>query len=82
VTRRLLWVFHWLVVGGEETEVRLLARHLRPHWSVDVVVCHHCDGLPGQSLEQLRALGVRVDTTPFEMSDEQVVEHLARIVPA
>ena len=28
--RRILFVFGWLVVGGEETEVRLLARHLDP----------------------------------------------------
>ena len=25
---RILWVFAWLVVGGEETEVRLLAKAL------------------------------------------------------
>jgi glycosyltransferase involved in cell wall biosynthesis len=54
--RRLLWVFRWLLVGGEETEVRLLARHLQPDWSVDVVVCHYRDRTPGQSHEQLRAL--------------------------
>ena len=28
--RRVLFVFAWLVVGGEETEVRLLAQHLNP----------------------------------------------------
>ena len=27
---RILFVFAWLVVGGEETEVRLLARALDP----------------------------------------------------
>ena len=28
--RRFLFVFGWLVVGGEEIEVRLLAHHLDP----------------------------------------------------
>ncbi len=79
--RRLLWVFHWLVVGGEETEVRLLARHLRPDWSVDVVACHHRPIMPNQTHAQLAALGVPVDTTPYGMTDEQIVEHLARVIP-
>ncbi len=57
--RRLLWVFAWLVVGGEETEVRLLARALRPDWAIDVVVCAHRPGMPGQTHEQLRGSGVR-----------------------
>lgn len=80
--RRLLWVFHWLVVGGEETEVRLLARHLRPQWSIDVVVCHHREAMPGQSHEQLRDLGVPIDTTAYRLSDDETVEHLARLLPA
>jgi glycosyltransferase involved in cell wall biosynthesis len=80
--RRLLWVFHWLVVGGEETEVRLLARHLRPEWTVDVVVCSHRDSMSEQTHRQLQELGVVVDTAPYGMTNEQVVEHLARRIPA
>lgn len=80
--RRLLFVFHWLVVGGEETEVRLLARHLRPEWSVDVVVCHWRPGMPEQTHSQLAELGVPVDTTPYALSFEQTVEHLTRVLPA
>lgn len=80
--RRLLFVFHWLVVGGEETEVRLLARHLRPDWSVDVVVCHERPGMPDQTHHQLAELGVPVDTTPCRLSREQTIEHLARVIPA
>ncbi len=80
--RRLLFVFHWLVVGGEETEVRLLARHLRPHWSIDVVVCHRRQGMPRQTHEQLADLGIAVDTAADELPDEQVVAHLASILPA
>ena len=35
---RILFVFAWLVVGGEETEVRLLARNLdRSRYKLDVV---------------------------------------------
>jgi glycosyltransferase involved in cell wall biosynthesis len=79
--RRMLWVFHWLVVGGEETEVRLLARHLRPEWTVDVVVCSHQECMPDQTHQQLRELGVVVDTAPYGMTDDQVVEHLARRIP-
>jgi len=80
--RRLLFVFHWLVVGGEETEVRLLARHLRPDWSVDVVVCHRRPGMPRQTHDQLTGDGVPVDTTAYGLPDEQVVAHLASIIPA
>jgi len=80
--RRLLFVFHWLVVGGEETEVRLLARHLRPDWSVDVVVCHRRPGMPRQTHDQLSGDGVPVDTTAYGLPDEQVVAHLASILPA
>lgn len=79
--RRLLFVFHWLVVGGEETEVRLLARHLRPDWSVDVVVCHRRPGMPRQTHDQLTGDGVPVDTTAYGLPDEQVVAHLASILP-
>ena len=79
--RRLLFVFYWLVVGGEETEVRLLARHLRPDWSVDVVVCHARVGMPRQTYHQLAELGVAVDTTPCGLADEEKVEHLTGVLP-
>ncbi len=46
--RRLLFVFHWLVVGGEETEVRLLARHLRPDWSVLPCFAGSCRSAAGR----------------------------------
>ena len=37
---RVLFVFAWLVVGGEETEVRLLAEGLDPaRFVIDVVAC-------------------------------------------
>lgn len=75
---RVLFVFAWLVVGGEETEVRLLARSLDPRKvKLDVIVCFHKEGMPDQSLNQLAALGVDVDTTPYGLSFEDTVTYLA-----
>ncbi len=60
--RRVLFVFAWLVVGGEETEVRLLAKHLDPHrFRVDVVACFRKPGMPEQTHAQLEALGIPVE---------------------
>lgn len=75
---RILFVFAWLVVGGEETEVRLLAEHLDPRvYRIDVVACFHKAGMPEQTHEQLRALGVDVDTKPYALSFEDTVDYLA-----
>lgn len=76
---RILFVFAWLVVGGEETEVRLLARTLpRDRYVIEVVPCFRKLGMPDQSHEQLRELGVRVDTTAYELSFEDTVDYLRR----
>lgn len=75
---RILFVFAWLVVGGEETEVRLLANKLdRSRYKLDVVVCFHKPNMPGQTHEQLVAAGVDVDTTPYDMSFDHTVGYLA-----
>jgi glycosyltransferase involved in cell wall biosynthesis len=80
---RILFVFAWLVVGGEETEVRLLAQTLDPRlYRIDVVACFHKDGMPAQTHEQLRALGINVDTVPYALSLEDTVAYLARKVAA
>ncbi len=79
---RILFVFAWLVVGGEETEVRLLARHLdRSRYRLDVVACFHRPNMPHQTHEQLRELGVEVDTTPYHLSFEDTVAYLANKIP-
>jgi len=79
---RVLFVFAWLVVGGEETEVRLLAKHLDPaRYRLDVVACLHKPGMPEQSHEQLAALGVPVDRAPYALSFADTVDHLARKLP-
>ena len=80
---RILFVFAWLVVGGEETEVRLLARHLdRSRYRLDVVACFHKPNMPHQTHEQLQELGVEVDTTPYHLSFEDTVAYLANKIPS
>lgn len=79
---RILFVFGWLVVGGEETEVRLLAQALdRARYRIEVVVCLHRQGMPDQTHHQLDALGVPVDRTPYHLSFDETVTYLASKVP-
>ncbi|WP_312794220.1 glycosyltransferase family 4 protein [Tianweitania sp.] len=79
---RILFVFAWLVVGGEETEIRLLARTLDPaRYRIDVVACFRKDGMPEQTHRQLEALGVDVDTVPYDLSFDDTVWYLAHKVP-
>lgn len=76
--RRILFVFAWLVVGGEETEVRLLAKRLDPtRWRIDVVACFRKPNMPEQTHDQLAALGVVVDRTPYDLSYDETVAYLA-----
>ena len=80
---RILFVFAWLVVGGEETEVRLLASALdSARYTIEVVACFRKDGMPEQTHAQLEAIGVRVDRTPYHLSFEDTVSYLAGIVPS
>jgi glycosyltransferase involved in cell wall biosynthesis len=80
---RVLFVFAWLVVGGEETEVRLLARHLDSRrYRIEVVACLRKPNMPEQTHAQLEALGVPVDRTPYGLSFEDTVAYLAEKIPA
>lgn len=80
---RILFVFAWLVVGGEETEVRLLAQALdRRRYSIDVVACFRKPGMPEQTHRQLEAIGVPVDRTPYHLSFDETVAYLAGLIPA
>ncbi len=80
---RILFVFAWLVVGGEETEVRLLAQALDPaRYTIEVVACFRKDGMPDQTHIQLEAAGVVVDRTPYSLSHEETVAYLAAKIPA
>ena len=79
---RLLFVIAWLVVGGEETEVRLLAQALDPaRYRIEVVACFRRDGMPEQTHHQLAAAGVPVDTTPYHLSYDDTVTYLADLIP-
>ncbi|MGE5141246.1 MAG: glycosyltransferase family 4 protein [Rudaea sp.] len=76
--RKILFVFTWLVVGGEETEVRLLAKHLdRSRFNPEVFVCMHRPEMPEQSYKQLASLGVPIDNSAVDLSFEDTVRYLA-----
>lgn len=80
--RRILFVFGWLVVGGEETEVRLLAQNLDSRrYSLEVVACFRKPNMPEQTHEQLADLGISVDRAPYDLSFEDTVDYLARKIP-
>lgn len=80
---RILFVFAWLVVGGEETELRLLAQTLgRSRYRIEVVACFRKVGMPEQTHAQLEAIGVPVDRTPYHLSFEDTVTYLASKLPA
>ncbi|HEU5432561.1 MAG TPA: glycosyltransferase family 4 protein [Thermomicrobiales bacterium] len=80
---RILFVFAWLVVGGEETEVRLLAKRLdRRRYQIDVVACFRKPGMPEQTHRQLAELGIAVDRAPYDLSFEDTVAYLAKRLPA
>ena len=79
---RILFVFASLVLRGEETELRLLARTLDPaRHVIDAVACCRAAGAPDPSDAQFAALGVEVDQTPYHLSFEETVAYLASIVP-
>jgi len=79
--RAVLFVFAWLVVGGEETELRLLARGLDPaRYRIEVAACLRRKGMPDQTEQQLAELGIPVDRSPYRLSFEDTVEHLAERV--
>ncbi|WP_425988968.1 glycosyltransferase [Ensifer sp. R-19] len=81
--KTVLFVFGWLVVGGEETEVRLLAANIdRSRYKIDVVACLRKDTMPVQTHDQLRALGIEVDIAPYSMSLEETVAYLADKISA
>lgn len=80
--KRILFVFAWLVVGGEETEVRLLAQNLdRSRYTLAVMPCFRKPNMPEQTHQQLEALGVPVDKTPYQLSFEDTVAYLAHKIP-
>lgn len=76
---RITFVMAWLVVGGEETEIRLLARTLpRDRYRITVIPCFRKKGMPDQTHRQLADLGVQVDTVPYDLGFEDTVDYLRR----
>ncbi|WP_283180004.1 glycosyltransferase family 4 protein [Gemmobacter sp. 24YEA27] len=59
--------------------MRLLAHTLDPaKYRIEVLPCFRKDGMPDQSHDQLRALGVTVDTTAYTLGFEDTVAYLRR----
>ncbi len=80
--RRILFVFAWLVVGGEETEVRLLAKNLNAaRYQLEVIPCFRKPNMPEQTHEQLEAIGVPIDQAPYQLSFEDTISYLAQKIP-
>ena len=76
---KILFVFAWLVVGGEETEVRLLARCLDPRrYRLAALSTYRRDGMPDQTHAQLRGLGVDVDTRCYELPEHEHAPYITR----
>jgi glycosyltransferase involved in cell wall biosynthesis len=76
---RITFVMAWLVVGGEETEIRLLARNLpRDRYRITVIPCFHKEGMPNQTYDQLVELGVQVDTTSYGLGFDDTIDYLRR----
>ena len=81
--RSVLFIFSWLVVGGEETEVRLLAKYIDPaRYKLDVVACFRKPEMPEQTHRQLSEIGIVADTTPYTLSFEDTVRYLAEKIPS
>lgn len=77
--KRVLFVFGWLVVGGEETEVRHLARHLDPRrYRLEVLACQRRPEMPTLGEAQLERVGVAIDRTAYGLSFDDTVAYLAR----
>ena len=76
---KILFVFAWLVVGGEETELRLLARCLdRQRYHLEALSTYRRANMPDQTHIQLQELGVAVDTYCYGTGPEEHGPHIAR----
>lgn len=76
---RILFVMAWLVVGGEETEVRLLAKALDPRrYRIEVLPCLKLPGMTDLTHRELERAGVTVDRAAYDMSFQDTVTYLER----
>jgi glycosyltransferase involved in cell wall biosynthesis len=74
---QILFVFDWLVVGGEETELRLLARYLRPRYQISVAACFRNEHMTELTVRNLQRMGIPLDTTCYALDDEGRRRYLA-----
>lgn len=80
-TRRILFVFDWIVVGGEETELRLLAQNLdRQRYDLAVAACFRNERMTDVSVAAFRRLGLPLDTGGYTLDDDGRVAHLAQLI--
>jgi glycosyltransferase involved in cell wall biosynthesis len=78
---RILFLFDWLVVGGEETEVRLLGRNLdRSRYDVHVLACFRNDRMTALTADGLRAQGVPLDTECYDLDDDGRAAYIAGLL--
>jgi hypothetical protein len=70
-SERVLFVFWWLVVGGEETEVRLLAKNLdSERYRPEVAACIRKQNMTDQTHRQLEEGGVPLDRACYGLSPQ------------
>jgi polysaccharide biosynthesis protein PelF len=75
---KILFLFAWLVVGGEETEVRLLYKHLDPRrYRLHVLSTYRKENMTDTTEQALREMGVPLDTTCYGLPDDARPAYIA-----
>ncbi|MGH2354439.1 MAG: glycosyl transferase family 1, partial [Chloroflexota bacterium] len=78
---RVLFVFDWLVIGGEETELRLLAHTLdRRRYTLSVLACFRNERMTDLTATGLRQLGIPLDTVCYDLDDDGRARYLAQLI--
>ena len=78
---RVLFVFDWLVIGGEETEVRLLARRLDPRqYEIHVLACYKNKRMTALTEAALRTMGVQLDTACYDLDDGERARYISDLI--
>jgi polysaccharide biosynthesis protein PelF len=75
---KILFLFAWLVVGGEETEVQLLYKHLDPRrYRLHVLSTYRKENMTDTTERALREMGVPLDTVCYDLPDEAKPAYIA-----
>lgn len=76
---RILFVFAWLAGGDEENELRLLVQSLDPaRYRLEAIPCLRLEDGSDQTHQSLKAMGIQVDLTAYDLSFDDTVRYLAR----